>query len=84
MCGVTIYMYICVVLPYIGMCVWYRFNAMSCSQLMHTRVRERALACASESTRLCKGKHSRVQGESYDCVSGNTCVPRVFHVYDNL
>ena len=80
----SITIYVCVVLPYIGMCVWYRFNAMSCSQLMHTRVRERALACASESTRLCKGKHLCVQGESYDCVSGSTCVPRVFHVYDNL
>ena len=32
---------------------------------------------------MCEGKHSRVQGESYDCVSINTRVARAFPVYDD-
>ena len=64
--------------------LWYRFNATSRSQLIHTRVRGGALACARGSTRMCEGKHLRVRGESHDCVSRNTHVLRVFHVYDDL
>ena len=50
---------------------------------MHTCVRGGAFACARRSTHVCEGKHSHVQGESYDCVSRNTRVARAFTVYDD-
>ena len=65
------------------MYIQYRFNAMSLSQLMHTRVQGGVFMCAKGSTRVCEGKYSHVRGESHNCVSRNTHVPRAFRVYDD-
>ena len=64
----------------------YRFNATSCSQVVHThvqgehsRVRGEVLVCARGSTRVCKGEHSRVQGEVVVFARGSTRVCKGNH-----